>query len=270
MDRRAIFSQALLARHFVGEAFMDELFHTDNNEREKACAWKIQSYLPLFSPLTKGSWFWRAVGIPLDLIDKSAEGDIDLMFAMRPPPTAEGWAPTPIYRCFELKTSKVKRSGEVKSLKDHKFQKTIKQLEKLLRFGAPQVFLLEAFIVEAGFAQANAAGMPVEVRNSIAGKLAQLKHLDCGLATLPIEQLPGYAENATGRRWPVETVKQCATRPVRGPFAKLVAAVEEYATAVGATNFKSVVTYCYHCKSLTAVPGRGPYFCGSCKAALLS
>ncbi len=87
----------------------DELFNTDNNDREKACAWKIQSSLPRFSPLTNGSWMWRAVGIPLDLVDKSVEGDIDLMFAVRPTLVGDGQVSTPIYRCFELKTSKVKR-----------------------------------------------------------------------------------------------------------------------------------------------------------------
>jgi hypothetical protein len=37
---------------------------------------------PLFTPLTNDSWAWKAVGIPLNLLDKSVEGDIDLMFAM--------------------------------------------------------------------------------------------------------------------------------------------------------------------------------------------
>ena len=132
-------------------------------------------YASVFSAHGTGFWSWRAVGIPLDLVDRSVEGDIDLMFAVRPPPTPEGHLRPLIYRCFELKTSKVTRAGEVRSLKDHKFRKTVKQLEKLLDFGAPQVFLLEAFIVEAGFYSTYGAGMPTSVRNSIASKLAQIE-----------------------------------------------------------------------------------------------
>ena len=33
-DIRSRFAELLFARHFVGEAFSDELFNADNNERE--------------------------------------------------------------------------------------------------------------------------------------------------------------------------------------------------------------------------------------------
>jgi hypothetical protein len=226
----------------------------------------------LLSALTNGSWYWRAVGIPLDLIDKSVRGDIDLMFAMRPAPKAQDgrmvFGPY-IYRCFELKTSKVKKSGEVKSLKEGKFKKTIGQLQKLRDFGAPQVFLLEAFIVEAGFSPASSGTMPVEVRNSIANKLAQIQGRDFGYATLPIEQIPGYSEAGTGILWPTETVQPANTNPLRPPFSRLVSLVEDFAKKAHATNLRSVVTYCYRCQSLTAVDRSGPYVCASCQAALL-
>jgi hypothetical protein len=153
-DPRAQFAASLFRKHFVGDAFKDELFNTDNNDREKACAWKILSTITLFAHLTDHSWWWRAVGIPLHLVDGSLEGDIDLMFAVRGAPEHRNGQlifPDPTYRCFELKTSKVTRSREVKSLKDSKFHKTRAQLEKLCEIGAPEVFLLEAFIVEAGY-----------------------------------------------------------------------------------------------------------------------
>jgi winged helix-turn-helix protein len=70
------------AKYFVGPAFEDSLYHTDNDEREKACGWKIMRS-PHFYELTNDSWYWRAVGIPLDLIDKSLQGDIDILFAAR-------------------------------------------------------------------------------------------------------------------------------------------------------------------------------------------
>jgi hypothetical protein len=269
MDRRQAFARALFARHFTGAAFSDELFNTDNNDREKACAFRIQSSMPRYSPLTNGSWAWRAVGIPLTLVDRSIDGDIDLMFAVSTPPTARGHLPRHIYRCFELKTSKVTRSGDVRSLKEHKFRKTVKQLEKLLDFGAPQVFLLEAFIVEAGFSLASGARMPTAVRNSIANKLAQIKGLECGFAALPLEQIPGYAEVPVAMLWPTETIKRAAVRPMRPPFSRLVERFEAYAKSAHAHAFRSVISYCHPCRNLTLVASRGPYTCGTCKAPLI-
>lgn len=269
MESRRVFAQYLLARHFTGDAFSDELFNTDNNDRERACAWRIQSSMPRYSALTNGSWAWRAVGIPLDLTDPSFEGDIDLMFAVRRAPISGAQRRPLLYRCFELKTSKVKRSGEVKSLKDNKFRKTIKQLDKLLNFGASQVFLLEAFIVEAGFSSTSQTSMPTAVRNSVANKLAQIKGLPCGFATLPLEQIPGYAEIPTAILWSAETIQRAEIRPARAPFSKLVAKVEEYARSAGAHPFRSVVSYCYRCRELTIVSARGPYVCSSCKMSLI-
>ena len=72
-------AKRLFERHFIGAAFEDALFHTDNNLREIACAWKIMSSVLHFGPLANGSWRWRAVGIPLNLLDPSLQGDIDLL-----------------------------------------------------------------------------------------------------------------------------------------------------------------------------------------------
>jgi hypothetical protein len=163
----------------------------------------------------------------------------------------------------------VKRSGEVKSLKDAKFRKTIKQLQKLRDFGVPQVWLLEAFIVEAGFAPTSRDMMSLEVRNSVEGKLAQIRATDFGYATLPIEQIPAYAEASTGILWPTETVKRANTNPLRPPFSRLVSAVDEYARKARATDMKSVVTYCYRCRNLTAIDRRGPYVCANCKVPFI-
>jgi hypothetical protein len=269
-DTRSKFAELLFARHFVGDAFTDELFNTDSNEREKVCSWKIQSYMPLFSPLTSQSWRWRAVGIPLDLVDKSIAGDIDLMFAVPPWPNTSGQRAETTYRCYELKTSKVKLTGEVKSLKEGKFRKTIGQLEKLMEFGAPQVFLLEAYILEAGYSRTVAGKMPIEVRNSISRKLERLNCLDCGYVALPIEQIPGYDENATGLVWPAEFVKRAKSRPMRGSFLKLIGAIEECVRSSTISKYRLVVTYCFSCRHLTAISAKGPYICNRCKSALVS
>jgi hypothetical protein len=261
-----------LAKHFVGEAFRDELFNIENNEREKACAWKIHCNGPLFTPLTSGCmWLWRAVGLPLHLIDRSLEGDIDLMFALRGGPEhrdGQRIFPEPTYRCFELKTSKVTRSGEVKSLKEGKFHKTRAQLEKLCAIGAPQVFLLEAFIVEAGFTVSEYK-MPDAVRNSVGRKYDQITRADYGYVALAIEQIKGFSEADTGLLWPVETIKGAISRPLTAPFSNFVSMIEAYATRVGARGYAQVVTYCNPCKSLTWVHHKGPYVCRECGCPLI-
>src|SRR5215203_7539553 len=90
-----------LDRHFAGAAFEDALFNTDNNAREKACAWKIMRS-PHFWQLTNDSWKWRAVGIPLNLRDRTLQGDIDMMFAVRVHANTEngGHDFSTLYRCF--------------------------------------------------------------------------------------------------------------------------------------------------------------------------
>lgn len=49
-------ARRLFERHFIGAAFKDALFHTNNNQREIACAWKIMSSVMHFGPLANGSW----------------------------------------------------------------------------------------------------------------------------------------------------------------------------------------------------------------------
>lgn len=260
-----------MKRHFIGAAFEDSLFNADNNDREKACAWRIQSSLASFSGLTNDSWLWRAVGIPLNLVDRSLEGDIDLMFAVRGQPCKQDGRtvfPPPLYRSFELKTAKVSKSGEVKSLKKGKFHKTKAQLQKLCDLGAPQVFLLETFIVEAGFSRGVYA-MPSSVEESVKSKYAKIIGADYGYVALALEQIPGYSEAHTEVLWPTVTIKDAPIRPMHAPFDAIVNELDAFARKSGSNNFGSVLTYCYACKSLTSTPHRGPYLCSACVQPLL-
>ena len=201
---RAATARWLIDRHFIGSAFGDALFHTENTVREKACSWKIMSSMRHFSPLSNQGWRWKAVGIPLNLLDSTLQGDIDLLFALLIPPRTENGRrvlPPPIYRCFELKTPKVNRDGDVQSLKTAKFHKTMGQLEKLCDIGAQQVFLLEAFIVEAGYSDAMPTReMPMLVREAVAEKYEQIMRADYGYVAMAIEQVRGYAEEAVTQR----------------------------------------------------------------------
>jgi hypothetical protein len=268
---RAGFARRFMQSYFVGDAFRDELFNSESGEREKACAWRLQSSIMRFSALTNGSWKWRAVGIPLGLVDPAHQGDIDLLFAMRPPPMRENGRlkfPPPIHRCFELKTAKVKVSGEVKSLKRGKFHKTIGQLKKLREFGAPQVFLLEVFIVEAGYSD-TADRMPEEARKAVAWKHEQISRKPFGYITLALEQMAGYSEADTGLVWPTATVQPASTQTPQSPFTELIAALDRFADENGAVGAKNVIGYCDPCRTLVTIDKLGPYRCLKCATDLI-
>jgi hypothetical protein len=75
-----------------------------------------------------------------------------------------------------------------------------------------QVFLLERFIVEAGYSGAGVASMPQPVREAVSLKHEQIKRADYGYVTMAIEQIHGFAEGATGMLWPTATIKGSKTR----------------------------------------------------------
>lgn len=265
-----------LSKYFLGEAFEDALFNEENNIRELACSWKIMSTTILFGELLKlgyESWLWRGIGLPLHLADPSLQGDIDLMFALRRGEPQNGRVKFigPVYRCFELKTSKVTRNGDVKSLKEGKFHKTKAQLEKLCKIGAPEVHLLEAFIIEAGFStHPEMPAMPAAVRESIARKYNQIVGTEFGYVALPMQQMLGFDEQHTRLMWPTERIKHASISQLRPPFSNLVAAVEAHlAIASKERGYSPVVGYCADCKSLTCVHQRGPYVCEKCEAPLV-
>jgi len=262
------YARELLERYFIGDAFEDTLFHADNELRERACSWKIMSSIRYFSPLANGTWRWKAVGIPLNLLDRSLQGDIDLLVAMLLPPTGGKFPPT-VYRCFELKTAKITRTGVVKSLKSAKFHKTMGQLEKLCDIGAQQVFLLEAFIVEAGFSDAGLALMPPSVREAVSSKHKHIMRADYGYVAMAIEQMRGFAEDSANRFWPTATIKSAKIKEPSGPFLDIIEAIEGYIEVSGVNRSFDVITYCDACKKLTHTHRTGPYLCRECKTPFI-
>jgi hypothetical protein len=260
----------LIQRHFVGSAFEDRLYNTDNNTREKACAWKIMRS-PHFQGLTQDSWFWRAVNIPLDLVDKSLQGDIDLLFATRRHELSQDGKHkfSGLYRSFELKTSKVSRDGDVKSLKRNKMHKVQGQLEKLCRIGSPQVFLLDVFIVEVGYSNFNNEGMPPAAKEAVAFKHEFISRSEVGYAVFAIEQIEAMDEDSTGMLWPTATIQAAETRPMGPSFRGIVDEIEGYIRRIGGVGYKEVISFCAGCKSLTHVESRAEPVCISCGRTLI-
>ena len=260
----------IIQRHFVGSAFEDGLYNSDNNAREKACALKIMRS-PHFQGLTLDSWYWRAVNIPLDLVDKSLQGDIDLLFAARRHELSDDGEHrfSPLYRSFELKTSKVTRDGTVKSLKRNKMHKVQGQLEKLCQIGSPQVFLLDVFIVEAGYSNFNNEGMPPAAKEAVAFKHEFISRSNVGYGVFAIEQIEAMDEDSTGLLWPTATVQAATTRPIGPSFSAIVREIESYIQRIGGVGYKEVITFCTECKSLTHIASRAEPVCISCNRPLI-
>jgi hypothetical protein len=160
-------------------------------------------------------------------------------------------------------------TGEVKSLKDGSFHKTIGQLEKLCRIGCEQVFLLEAFIIEAGFSSEPIEGLPPRVRESISRKYDSIVNADFGYMAIALEQIPGFDEEATGKAWPPAMIKPAPRRSASKEFMALVDLIDNKVKASGGSGYGTTVTYCYHCKSLTVIDRRGPYVCADCQKPLV-
>ena len=128
--------------------------------------------------------------------------------------------------------------------------------------------MLEAFIVEAGYSS-DENGMPSAVRESVGRKYESIMQADYGYVTLALQQIEGYAEEETGRLWPVATIKEAHTREIGKSFREIVAEIETFIVSIGGVGYSPVITYCYGCRSLAFVHARGPYLCPVCERPLL-
>ncbi len=249
---------SLPAKYFVGAEFKDVLFNVNNQQRERAAVWKIIRSFVAFSALCNDWWKWTAVGIPLDLIDKDQpQGDIDLLIAMPvPSPKDEAAENEIIYRAFEVKTSKVTRDGNVRSLKDNevKFQKVIKQLDKLREFGAEQIFLLEVYIAQSGYSSASFR-FPVEIQKAITARFQKIRGGAYGYVATFIEQITGFDEENTGVAHIPINIHPAAINASKKPFNDLVSNLNEFfesqiQNSIGPRRLITVITYCDKCRHL--------------------
>lgn len=226
---------------------------------------------PHFRGLTQDSWHWRAVNVPLDLVDRSLQGDIDLLFATRRHELVDGDKHkfSRLYRSFELKTSKVSRDGEVKSLKSNKMHKVQGQLDKLCRIGSPQVFLLDVFIVEAGYSNFDHDGLPPAAKEAVAFKHEFISRSEVGYAVFAIEQIEAMNEDDTGLLWPTATVQEAQTQPMGPSFRAFVSEIESYIQRIGHVGYGEVISFCTGCRSLTHVELRAEPVCRSCGRPLI-
>ena len=133
---------------------MVKLFEVFPQHREETAIWKLTQH-PVFWDFAGGLPVkWVAINIPMDAFGKNGfEGDVDLIFSIASPPIS-GFPPDYV-RVFEIKTATINGKGNIKSLDNDKFEYGLKQCQKLEKFGAEMIFLIDILILEQGMATEN-------------------------------------------------------------------------------------------------------------------
>ncbi|MFA6077307.1 MAG: hypothetical protein WC735_04520 [Candidatus Paceibacterota bacterium] len=241
----------IAAIHYIGSKFQDKLYNFSGQHRELAAIWKICKGHHVYD-LANGTFKWVAVGIPLTLVDKSApKGDIDLLIAVtKIIPNKQGVIPL-VYRVFETKTSKIDNTGKIQTspiTERKKFQKALEQLQKLKDFGAQQIFLLDTYLVQAGYHENKKnKSIYASIYPEIIQKFEDIEKTDFGYITYFLESLKGYNEETSGgfEYW---IPYGANILPTKNAFDALVSKIEEFSK--NNENSGGFISYCYKCRRL--------------------
>lgn len=270
-ETRGSGSDPFFMQHFIGNLFADVLYNSENQKREKEAIWKILRTFPVMTALCNDTWKWFAVNVPLNLLEKNQpQGDIDILVAMPlgPPPRKGEWPI--IYRAFEVKTSKIDASGSVKSLKERKFHKIKKQLEKLRTFGAEQIFLAEIYIAQAGYSSKQEI-MPQKVSEAAMFKFKEILGAEYGYVMFFIEQMTGFDEEKTGISRPPINLHPATKLTMKQPFEDLIKHIDAFWNSQErSANQWPIIAYCSNCKKLTLPNAHINPECNTCGKSLIT
>ncbi|MBD3208219.1 MAG: hypothetical protein GF370_02065 [Candidatus Nealsonbacteria bacterium] len=251
------------------DKFRDLLFNINSQYRENFAIIKILKNYLFF--LCNETYLWVAVNIPLDLCGGKTKGDIDILIAMIIFPPKDDDEIQKIYRTFEVKASKVNIDKTAKSLKIGKFEKVKDQVNKLIEAGSQQAFLLEAYILEAGYSlQYNQ--LPSFVTSFIRSKVSDIKNENFGYTCIFLEQQRGFDEERVYINHSPMCLKSADIKEMHKPIRDIVLRIEDYFENNKEENIQepTFITYCEKCKKLITLPIRGgPYKCIRCKKSIL-
>lgn len=263
-------------RYYIGKT-EDKLFNANSITREKEAIFKIIRSPQLMS-LCNDTFKWIAVNIPLTQVVKhknfDEQGDIDILIAMLTPKYENnkmiGF--DTIYRSFEVKTTIISIENTAKSIKKaSKFKSILGQINKLKKFGAEQIFLLEIFITQAGYSYSSHKKLPEEITKEILEKIKLIPSY-CGYVFTQIEQIPGYDEEKTEVVHVVRNLKTAETLMINNGFQDLVKEIEKFNENNNSQDIEIndyIIAFCEKCKELIKVKRMGPYICKKCNKLLI-
>lgn len=251
--------------------FQDKLYNIDNQKREKFAILKLLS--SHFDFLCNDTWKWFAVNIPLDLCGGTIKGDIDILVAMVRFKISQGKivGEEVIYRVFEVKTTKIDKNGNFKSLKINKFEKIKQQLYKLINAGSQQTFLTEIFILEADYSK-KFIKLPDFVASFIRDKVSKIKNEKFGYNCIILEQQRGFDEEKTGIFHMSMCLKGAEILKIENPIKCVVKQVEDF-WEQEKTSAKGLafIAYCEKCKKLNILCiDNQTHVCRYCKGTIFN
>jgi hypothetical protein len=168
------------------------LFETESQYRERETIWRVFSLLPLYASLAGGRvWRWFAINTPMDLGTGGAfTSDIDIIARLNDFPRSKEW----LYKTWEVKVGLLFKDGTGRSLKIGKIRRTKTQLNAYKEFGSPHVSLLDIYIREAGFLEANTFPPPV-LHETISSKLDEMRQDGFGYQLLSRTHEPSFNQS---------------------------------------------------------------------------
>lgn len=248
---------------FLGSNIGEKIYDTPSQVRENRLIYRLFED-GHFWGLCNDSFKWVAVGIPFDIIDSKEKGDIDILFCI---PKNLGKNSKYFYRAFEVKASLIDKNGKARSLKrgNKKFE-IKKQLEKLKKFGAEQVFLLEILLLHSEY---KGNFFTKEVIESLKEKRKYLANIQVGYVVMPLKYFSHIPENEAGRYGVPDNILLAPFHKVSQSFIQLVEHIDKFYESSTEVNTWKIITYCKKCKNLTIVSSSGPLKCFYCGESVL-
>jgi hypothetical protein len=269
---------------------MAPIFQIDSNYRETKSILRIFES-QMYSTLTGGlPWQWFAINIPMDIFPgiSKVKGDVDIIGSFLDVPSMinDNDPPTK-YRVWEVKTVLVNNKNEAKSLKSGKTDGLMKQLTKLRKYGCPEVWFLEVYLLEDGYMNKNTFPSS-QIMKSFKEKVDSLetkkygyeimpfehyqtKDLDIGMKTIYNQFVPPKSSL---------TLLGPITTDVKHPFDLFVERLHQFYTdTINESNKReiedirkfgdAVITYCRNCKKLILIYPKISSACPECKLSIV-
>jgi len=245
--------------------FKDILFNIDTEKRETFAILKLlRTFHVAF--LCNDTYSWVAINIPLDLCDGRFKGDIDILIAMVIFPPKNDNKIEKIYRTFEVKVSTINKDSVGRSLKFGKFYKTKSQLNKLIKAGSQQTFLLEIFLLEAGYHK-KFMKLPRLLTSNIRKKVKEINKEDFGYVCIFLEQERGFDEEKGLIYHTSKSLKGAAIKELKNPIKGIINHIEDFYNKESKKDkgMFPFIAYCTNCKKLNLLYAEDiSYVCKYC------
>ena len=195
---------------------------------------------------------WVALNIPYNTFGKNGlEGDIDMLYSLSKPPV-----PNPNYhpdyiRAFEVKTATVNGNGAIKSFDNDKFEYGFEQCQKLEKFGAEMIFLLDFIILEQG-KKITYQDTWKRISNKIEARMKKCATSNYGYNVKFFQYIEGCDEYSVGIAFPPRDYVHGKHLPKGESFKIFTDKLNEVAQTYPFRNGMRILYFCKKCRNIAA------------------